>query len=299
MRGAAYATWRAACAMARRPRSAALAVGAIAVGLVLLGGVRLAGDNVDDATAGWSRGVQMVVYLEDGTSADRAQQIRGALEQLPGVAATRYVGPDAALGRLRESLGEHDELAADLGADMLPASIEVSLADGVREVASAAPIVDRLEGVRGVDEVELLGPWVERASGLASGLRRASWLLLILVGLACAYVVSITLRLSMARRRAEIDTLELLGATPGFVRAPLVVEGMLHGAAGGLVALGVLWLLYHVTHQAIAAALTHAFGAGTVGFLSPAELALLVAAGAFFGLAGSLSATGRRALARS
>lgn len=299
MRGIAYATWRAVGAMARRPRSAAMAVGAIAVGLVLLGGVRLAGDNVHGATAGWSRGVQMVVYLEDGTSAERAEQIQGALEQLPGIAATHYVPADAALSRLRESLGEHDELAADLGADMLPASIEVSLADGVREVASAAPIVDRLQAVRGVDEVELLGPWVERASGLAAGLQHASWLLLIMVGMACAYIVSTTLRLSMTRRRAEVETLELLGATPGFVRTPLVVEGMLHGAAGGVVALGVLWLIYRVTHEAAAHALANAFGSGSVSFLPPAELALLVAVGAFFGLAGSIAATGRRALARS
>lgn len=289
---------RAAAGLARAPRTTLVAVGAIAVALLLLGMVRLVGANVDSATAEWRAGVDMVVYLEAGTSHHRARQIQDALEQLPAVDGTEFVAADAALERLRESLGEHDELAASVPPSMLPASIEVSLATGVRDVAEAHPVIGRLEDVRGVEDVEFLGAWVDRMTALSSALAYAVWFVTLVVGLAVAYIAGATLRLQMGRRRREVDTLELLGAGRSYVRAPMLVEGTLQGAMGAAVAIALLWALFRFTSGAAAESLGHAFGAASLHFLSGSELVAVVAAGAAFGLIGSFTATGARALAR-
>lgn len=290
---------RAVRGLAGRPRSALLATLAIAVAVMLLALVRLVSANVDGATAEWRSGVDMIVYLEDGTSRHRAQEIQDALAALPAVDSTEYVGAEAALDRLRESLGEHDELAAEVSPTMLPASIEVSLGTGVRDVAEAHPVMGRLEGVRGVEEVEFLGAWVDRASALGASLTYAAWFITLLVGLAVAYMIGATLRLSLRQRRRDFETLELLGATRRYVRAPMILEGIAQGAAGAAIAVAMLWALYRLTSAAVTDALVHAFGTASVHFLPLADLGMIVAAGAAFGLVGSFMATGPRALARA
>jgi cell division transport system permease protein len=290
---------RALSGLAHRPSRVALAVGAIAVALMLLGTVRLASRNVDSSTAHWRSGVQMIVYLEDGTDGARARQIQSALEQLDAVASTEYVAKEQALDRLRASLGEHDELASGVEPAMLPASIEVSLVAGVKDVAAAHPVIKRLENVRGVEEVEFLGEWVDRMTALTGALRYAAWFITMLVGLACCYIVFATLRLSMARRRREVETLELLGATRRYVRAPMILEGALQGAAGALVAVGMLWILFRFTAGEVSTTLDQVFGGVEIIFLPASDVALVVGVGAAFGVLGSWLATGQRALARA
>ena len=74
---------RALGALARAPGTTLIAVGAMSVALLLLGGARLVAANVETATSGWRAGVDMIVYLDDGTSETRARDIQAALEQLP------------------------------------------------------------------------------------------------------------------------------------------------------------------------------------------------------------------------
>jgi cell division transport system permease protein len=278
----------------RRPALAIVAIGAMSVGLVLVGVVRLAGRNLESATDRWGAGVQMVVYLEDGTSPERVARIVDALDQLPAVSGTRYVSEADALARLRESLGEEDELVAGIEADMMPASIEVSLREGVRDVAAGHPVVERLEHVPGVEEVQFPGAWVDRMTTLSSALSYAAWFLLLLVAIASAYIVAASLRLALAGRRAEVRTLELLGASRSFVRAPMLVEGMLQGVAAAVVSLAALWALFRAAAEPVGAAMGAAFGTFDVTFLPASDVLGVVAFGAALGLVGSWLASGHR-----
>src|SRR5690606_23915758 len=90
----------------RHPASAAVAVGAIAVAFCLLGMAHLAAHNLHTMNAAEKR-AHMIVYLEDGTSAERGREIAAALAQLPAVEATTFIGPDEAQSRLRAALGDH------------------------------------------------------------------------------------------------------------------------------------------------------------------------------------------------
>jgi cell division transport system permease protein len=290
---------RALRSLQRRPFRTALATGAISVALLLVGGVYLAARNVELATARWGRGVQMVVYLEEGISAERAERIGGALLDVPAVEKVEQVSPEAAFERLRGALGDHDEIIAGIEVGMLPASIEVTLREGVSDVVAGHSMVERLQATPGVEEVEFLGGWVSRLTALTVALRYAFWFLFALVGLACAYTIAATLRLSMQARDREVEseTFELLGASGRFVRGPMVVEGALQGAAGAVAAAGLLWLLFRATSDAIGMALASSIGAVEPVFLSVSDVAILIAVGAAFGFVGSWMASGRRAFA--
>ncbi|HTM20901.1 MAG TPA: permease-like cell division protein FtsX [Kofleriaceae bacterium] len=277
----------------RRPRTTLLVSAAIAAGLVLVGLAQLARVNVDAATARWGAGVHMIVYLEDGIDAERTERIRTALDQIPAVAHTEVVPPERALEHLRESLGEQDDLVAGVEDGLLPASIEVTLRDGVRDVAAAAPVRERLQHTRGVAQVEFLGGWVDRMVELRDALDRAAWILLLVVGVLSALAAAAALRLAAPARRDEEAALLLLGARRGRIVLPRLLEGAIEGVLGAGLATGALWLLWRTLGPRVGAALGAAFGGDAPAFLAAGDLLLLAAAGALIGLVGSAAAARR------
>jgi cell division transport system permease protein len=292
-----YGVVRALRGAARRPVVTVLSTGAIGVSLLLVGLVALAASNVGRLTARWDRSVQMVIYLEDDVTPERARAIGDVLAGLAAVERVDYIPSDMAHRRLMETLGTRRELLDGVETGFLPASLEVRLAGGVREVAAASPVIEKLRRTPGVEEVELLGDWVERLAALLSALRAAALGLALLVGGACIYIIAGTIKLGMYARREELEVLRLVGATDGFIRLPLVVEGALHGSLGAGLAVAGLYAVYHVGAPALERMLSGAALGVELAFFAPPVVAGALAAGLFLGVTGSWLALGRDAQA--
>jgi cell division transport system permease protein len=87
-------------------------------------------------------------------------------------------------------------------------------------------------------------------------------------------VVSSTIRLSLQRRRVEVEVLKLVGATDAYVRRPFVLEGAAQGASGAVLAIALLGVLYAVVHSRFDERLALLIGSGP-SFL-PWHLALAI-----------------------
>jgi cell division transport system permease protein len=296
VRAIVYGIARALRGSAGRPLVSILSIGAIGVSLLLVGLVALATANVAALTARWDRGVQMIVYLTDGTTPERARAIGQVLRSLNAIERVDYVAPDAAWRRLADSLGaQRRDLLDGVEAGFLPGSLEVRLKGGVRSVAAASPVIERLKRTPGVEEVEFLGDWVDRLTALLGALRVAALALTLLVGGACIYVVGGTIQLGMYARRDELEVLRLVGATDGFVQLPLVVEGALQGTIGAAAALGLLYGVYRLGAPTLERLLGSAVGDVRLAFLPAPLVAGALGAGLVLGVLGSWLAIGRHA----
>jgi len=284
-------------ALSHQPRRVAWAIGAVAASLLAFALVDLAARNVDAWTGTWTGEASMVVYLDEGVADERARALADELAAIGGVRDVEYVPASEAARRLRAALGTHSDLIAGVEDTALPASLEIVLDPGVRDVAAVSPIVDRLRATAGVEDVELVGEWVEQAGAVLAAMRTAAWALLGLLGGLAIWIVATTARLRVVGVAEEARIAELLGAPAGFVRWPHVVAGALHGAIGGAIAVLGLRAVYGAIASDVVAALAGALGEVRVSFLPAAEVALVIALGAGLGLAGSLLGTGRRALA--
>lgn len=291
LRALGYGLGRAMGGLRKRPAMAAAVTGAIAVAFLLVGLVHLVAHNVEAMTARWGGTTHMVVYMESGATLAQTGHIASVLQRLPAVERVEQVPPEAALDRLRQSLGEHEDLLEGLGQDMLPASIEVTLGAGIKDVVKAHPIIERLEATVGVEEVVFVGDWADKLSVLVAGLRYGVWCFFAFMGCACLYLVATTIRLRAQARRREAEIMSLIGASSRFIRGPLVVEGMLQGALGALVAMCSLWMLFDAGAGAVRATLYEALGSAQVSFMPLGHLACFVAAGAALGLIGSWMVT--------
>jgi len=294
IRSAALALGRAVGGMRRRKAVSFLCSGAVALGLALVAVTMWLGDNVSSWSAHWNHGVDMVLYLDRGIAPERITEISDALSEIDAVEAISAVSPEQALTRLRAELG--GDVLAGIDASALAPSLEISLSAGTRDAALAHPVVERLRGIDGVDDVELMEGWVDELLTVSTALDRATAALMLLSLLACVYVIFVTMRLRARDSREEARVYELFAAGGRFVRGPLVAEGLLHGVFGALLAISICALIHRAASPLLAQLSVALFGTGDVVFLSPHRMAAIVATGVVAGTVGSVLATGRRVL---
>ncbi|HRC84086.1 MAG TPA: FtsX-like permease family protein, partial [Thermoanaerobaculia bacterium] len=152
----------------------------------------------------------------------------------------------------------------------------------------------QLEARPGVDLVDDDRDWVSQLTAvLAVG--RALGLCLGLVLLAGAvFTIASVVRLTAYLYSDEIAIMRLVGATEFFIRGPFYAEGLLQGLFGGLLATGALAAAFELAKARVASTL---WGSMLLGrFLSPLELAGLVAFGTLAGLAGAVISLRRERL---
>ncbi|MCP4444582.1 MAG: hypothetical protein GY811_04455 [Myxococcales bacterium] len=283
-----YAFARALASIRRRPLIAALTIGVMTVALVLVGIAHMAERNVRTLSDGWGAGVQMIVYLDEGTSNEHAENISKALIDLPAVHNVIYVPPEKAMEHLRLSLGHHDELLEGIEASFLPASLEVQLVEGVRDLVSAHPVMERLLATSGVEDVEFLGNWVDDFTALIGRVQRAGLYLVIFASLIGVFTVVATMRLSADSRASELRVLSLMGAPGVLRRGPTLIEGALLGLLGAVSATLLLWLLFSAGAPIIASALASSFGSMDLTFLATKDILQLGLFGVSLGVVGGM-----------
>jgi cell division transport system permease protein len=250
---------RAVDALRRAPFVTVVAVGTLFVAVLLTGAFAAALGAGERLLAAWAGEVPVSVYLVRGADLEVA---RGAAEKLAPGAAVEAVTPRDAMRRLRASLGEQGRVLDGLGDDVLPASVEVHVRG--LSLSRARALAARLREVPGAAEVDDGAAWLSRLENLLRQGRVVGLALLALVAVATAILVSNTLRLAVYARREEIEIMKLVGATDGYVSAPILLEGALQGLAGAALAVGVLaassWALVPRLREAlpIAARITRA-----------------------------------------
>jgi len=263
-------TWR---LLAARPRMAAWTLAAAICALAVAGGALVIVDHIADwTTAPRTRGGSMVVYLGEGVSDATAHQIVAQLGRVAGVERAELVAPVDAAKRLERALGADAALLDGVDLASLPATVEVTLAPGVRDVISMSPLLGALRANPGVEDVivEDGGDTAKSADTLAT-LRAFVYAGAALLAGLVIVVVLAAIRVRLAEDRQERAVLHLLGAGPMFSLVPAALAGTALGLVASLGASLVVWI--GIDQLAIGAP---AFGA----------IALFVIAGAGVGMIG-------------
>lgn len=190
-----------------------------------------------------------VAIFDDATQPE-ITKLEDQLGAIPHVASVRLISKSEALHELTEDLGKKksSELLTQLHSNPLPANFEVkaddaSNLDSVRAAVTPpgangkpqpiSPIIqdvfDRQEDSKKIEQV-------------TSALKIVLTVITALLIIASLMLVGNTIRLSIYTRRREVEVMRLVGATRWFIRWPFMIEGVVVGFFGGLVAILILWL---------------------------------------------------------
>jgi cell division transport system permease protein len=270
----------------RQRGSVAFAVLTIAAALLVLGGFLLVTVNLDRAVSRWSAAAEFSIYLRDDITEAQRVALNTMLGSHPAAASRTYVSKADAAERFKRDFPDLAAGLSDLPQNPLPASVEVRLRAGRTDAATVEDFARQLRQTDGVADVRFDRRWLERLGGIVTGLRWAGWLLGAVLIVAAVLTVATVVRLALHARRDEIDIMQLMGAPFSLLRGPLVLEGLLQGGAGAVVALIALYAVYTVVRSQFAVALGPALDLALVGFLPAGMSALLVAGGMAVGCAG-------------
>ncbi len=240
-----------------------LGVFSVAVAFVCLGATLLAVVNVDHLRERWASFGRASVFLASTASSEQVAAIERALRGSEGVMSVRHLTAEDARRDAAEA--GHDPVVDALPAEAFPEMLEVSVRKDL-EPTRLTQLAAQLRALPAVEGVETYTGWSERIESLIAGGVAAASLLSLIVLAAVVSVVSSTIRLSLQRRRLEVEVMKLVGATESYVRQPFVIEGAAQGALGASLAILLLGVLYLVMKSHADARLMALFG------LSPAFL---------------------------
>ncbi|MFH1295495.1 MAG: permease-like cell division protein FtsX [bacterium] len=178
------------------------------------------------------REAAVTVFFKDEFSEAQIFDLKSKIEKDVRVFSVKYVSKDDAFAIFKELNKDEPLLLESVTASVLPASLEVK-AKNVSNLSALADEYGQLQGVEGVkffrDIIERFNFW-RTVLGIGVGA-----VLAILLFVSFSIVVS-TIRTAISLRGTEYEILKLVGATDDFVRKPLIYQGMLYGGTSAFIA---------------------------------------------------------------
>jgi cell division transport system permease protein len=278
LRALAYAFDEAMRSLWRGKQSGVLSTLTIALALFVLGGFLLVTANLERLGAEWSNAAELSVYLKDDVTADERRAIEAILAPGDVVASHEYLSKAAALGRFKQTFTDLSTAVDTLGDNPLPASYEVRLRTGPSAQTSVDALGSRLRQTAGVADVRYDRQWLNRVLSAITIIRGVGVVLAAILTLAAALTVANVVRLALFARRDELEIMQLVGAPQAFIRGPFVMEGVLQGGIGAVLALAVLSVAFFALRARYLVPLASAVNLSSIRFL-PLELCLFVVLG--------------------
>jgi len=274
------------------PSFSTLAVMALA--LLMVAGLLLLGVLSQSLVASLQGKVDVSVYFKPDSSEKDVLSIKDIIEDLNPVAAVAYVSREQALDNFKQAHINEDvylESLKVLGDNPLGAVLNVR----ARQPQDYASIVSYLEGANFKDLIDKIDyrqhePAIQKLMSVSSGIRKTGLVMSLFLAFVAIMVSFNTIRLAIYNQKEEITVMRLVGASAWSIRGPFLIEGLLYGLVGSIIAILVFWPSLAVVSPRLTAVLSG------VNLLSWFESNLfgiwgiLLGVGVFLGLASSMIA---------
>lgn len=185
--------------------------------------------------------IELSIVLADSVGDSRASQILAKVSEQPYVVNPRLISREEALKLWEAETGEN--LETTFGVNPLSPEITFGVSSRYASPASVSRICDTLKTLPGVEGVS--APDASLVESMNSNIEKLSLILgclaLVMVGISFV-LINNTVHLSIHSRRFTIHTMQLVGATDGFIRRPFIVANLWNGVISGLLASGLIAL---------------------------------------------------------
>lgn len=228
-------------------------ISTVALSLLILGLFLTMVLNMNNMASVLESQVQISVYLQDSLGDHDMREVGTRITALPGVTQVTFVGKEEALTRFKQRLGDKQSILSALGdTNPLPNSFEVKVDKPERVKA----VADAVNQIKGVETAKFGQDVVEHLFALTKMMRIFGATLILFLALAALFIISNTIRITVFARRREIGIMKYVGATDSFIRWPFLIEGMILGFIGALIAVVLLTKTYSMFTERIYETLT-------------------------------------------
>jgi cell division transport system permease protein len=266
-----------------------LSVLSIASGLIIISLALFSVYNVDAATKSLPEKFSMILYLDRDIQKDKVDAAVNSLRKQSAVLSVRYIPKEEAMREMKAVLKNSSYVFDGLDENPLPDALEVKLKKDTVGQETVRKLADEALKIKGVKEVDYAEKFLSTLNYLKVGLKTIGIMIIVILSTGVVFVCYSTVKILFYRRKEEIETFKLLGATKGFIRTPFIIEGAVIGTAGGILSLIGIFAFHYLVLMRLSVAMPI-----FKMILFPSDLFLpLPFIGMFLGIAGAVIALGR------
>ncbi len=217
-------------------------IGIVIASLVLFGFFVLFGMNLNSIGDQIKEQCEINVYMPNEMNRDDVREIGSKLGEIPYVKEAQLYTKEERLQNYKE--GVYQEQAEVINTLEEDNPLRDAYILSLEDVTKANQVAEAASKIEGVEDVVNRQDLIQQILSITNTVQHVSiWLLLILAAIS-VFIISNTIKLGMFSRRKEINIMKFVGATNWFIRWPFIVEGMLLGAVGAIVATIVVMIGY-------------------------------------------------------
>jgi cell division transport system permease protein len=211
----------------------------ISIALLFLGAIYIVSVNTARLIESVRAKVEMEAFLTEPVTTQRISELQRQLRDLEGVDRVQFVSKDEAAKTFQKEFGE--DIKSILDFNPLPPSFKIYLKESYRSTAKADVVQKKIGALKGVEKIVYRRDLLEFIETQAKTFDLVGLSVGVFIAIASTFLVANTIRLTIHAKRKTLQAMQLVGATRWFVRAPFLLEGLLQGLAGGMIAAGVLY----------------------------------------------------------
>lgn len=210
------------------------------VSLAIVGTTVLVRQGAQNMTSRWEGGIEFIVYLDADISDDELGAVQANLDENPLVARSEYIDRDATWSEFQRIFAGQRTMLENVRAEDLPTSFKVEPVD--KDPDAVVDLVNHYRSVPGVYDVQSADEVIRQMKGMANFVNNGLTVFAVFLLVASVLLILNTIRTAMFARRREIEVMKLVGATNWFIRVPFMLEGLIQGLVGGVLAIGFVFL---------------------------------------------------------
>ena len=215
--------------------------------LLIMGSFSLVAVNINEMLGQLEDENEFLAYVDDSLDSGQSMSLQAKLASIPNVASATYTSKEEALKNFQEEQG-NSALFQDIPADSLRDRYSIH----VEDIELMEQTVAEVEAVTGIAETRAALEIAEGFVMLRNVASAIAIILIVMLVLISVFIIANTIKLATFSRREEIAIMKMCGATNWFIRWPFLVEGLLLGLMGGLVAYVCQWGVYSLIGNAMA-----------------------------------------------
>ena len=212
----------------------------VVVSLSLVGASLMLRQGVQNATRRWQGGIEFVVFMKADATQEQIDSVGNDLDNNPEVQSKTFFDQQASYDEFKTMFADQKELVDNVTKEILPSSFRVVPVD--KSSATVQTLGDQYGQKPGVLSVVFAEKTIRAVQQLSERFTVGIFFIAAFLLGAAVLLVLNTIRMAMFARRREIEVMKLVGATNWFIRVPFMLEGLVQGVLGAVIAVVALMI---------------------------------------------------------
>jgi cell division transport system permease protein len=207
--------------------------------LIIMGSVSLLSVNIDALIGDLEDQNEIVALVDETLSDSEAAALQQSISLIDNINTSQFVSREAAMDNF---MGNYDaSLMEGIDATVFRHRYVIQLTD----IAQMAKTKQDLEAIPGIADVKAHLDYADAFITIRNIVTVVSFALIAVLVFVSFFIMSNTIKLATYSRREEIGIMKMVGASNSFIRLPFVIEGLILGLLGNLLAFALQWALYN------------------------------------------------------